>query len=183
MPKRKPEAIHSLLELPIGWETSTSLDVLKKLAHRAGLESGWQKIGKCHRKELVSAVSDRVSEWRSFVSSVRPVSEAVEAGQATLRRDLRCLKSPARRSEKSQAFRDDKHAALSGILAPAIDASIHLVPSGSGVHLGDGFVLTCAHCVDHDVPTMITSENIAIPTGDHLYLYLVVVTPMLIRLP
>ena len=29
-------------------------------------------------------------------------------------------------------------------------AAVHLVPSGSGVHIGGGLVLTCAHCVDHD---------------------------------
>ena len=115
----------SLLDLPTGWEKALSLRALKQVAARASLERGWQVIGKEHRAELVAALAERAAEWRLFVASVLPLDAALQKARS-------CNKSSTK------------------VVDAAIRASVHLVPSGSGVHLGGGLVLTCAHCVDHD---------------------------------
>jgi len=122
-------AVLSLLDLPAGWEQSFSLGALKQVAARAAnFEAGWQRIGAEHRAELVEALSTAAAAWRSFAESVLPFDGAVAKGQKKLKQG------------------DPRRAAVERIIA----ASVHLVPSGSGVHLGAGLVLTCAHCVDHD---------------------------------
>ena len=119
----------SLLDLPDGWEKSFSLSKLKQVAARAAnFEEGWQRIGVEHRADLVEALSTAAVAWRSFAESVLPFDAAVAKGQKKLKQS------------------DPRRASVERVVA----AAVHLVPSGSGVHLGDGLVLTCAHCVDHD---------------------------------
>ena len=120
----------SLLDLPTGWEKALSLPSLKQVAARSGLERGWQAVGKEHRAELVAALAQRAAEWRSFVASVLPLEVALQ----------KATPQNIRRSTKP----------VDVARCAAIDAAVHLVPSGSGVHIGGGLVLTCAHCVDHD---------------------------------
>ena len=124
----------SLLDLPNGWEKALSLPSLKQVAARASLECGWQAIGKEHRAELVAALAHRAAEWRSFVASVLPLDAAL---QKATPQNIRGSTKPL-------------DVARCAAVDAAIRASVHLVPSGSGVHLGGGLVLTCAHCVDHD---------------------------------
>eukprot|EP00964_Phaeocystis_antarctica_P143005 scaffold108454_cov76-Phaeocystis_antarctica.AAC.10 len=124
----------SLLDLPSGWEKALSLPSLKQVAARASLERGWQAIGKEHRAELVAALASRAAEWRSFVASVLPLDAALQKA------------TPQNKRSSTKPVDVARCAAVDA----AIRASVHLVPSGSGVHLGSGLVLTCAHCVDHD---------------------------------
>ena len=124
----------SLLDLPSGWEKALSLPSLKQVAARASLERGWQAIGKEHRAELVAALASRAAEWRSFVASVLPLDAALQKA------------TPQSKRSSTKPVDVARCAAVDA----AIRASVHLVPSGSGVHLGGGLVLTCAHCVDHD---------------------------------
>jgi hypothetical protein len=124
----------SLLDLPTGWEKALSLPSLKQVAARASLERGWQAIGKEHRAELVAALAHRAAEWRSFIASVLPLDAAL---QKAMPQKIRGSTKPV-------------DVARCAAVDAAIRASVHLVPSGSGVHLGGGLVLTCAHCVDHD---------------------------------
>ena len=124
----------SLLDLPTGWEKALSLPSLKQVAARSGLERGWQAIGKEHRAELVAALAQRAAEWRSFVASVLPLEVALQ----------KATPQNIRRSTKPVDV------ARCAAIDAAVRAAIHLVPSGSGVHIGGGLVLTCAHCVDHD---------------------------------
>ena len=126
--KQQPMVL-SLLDLPAGWEQSFSLSALKQVAARAAnLEEGWQRIGSEHRAELVEALSTAAAAWRSFAESVLPFDAAVAKGQKKLKQS------------------DPRRASVERV----VGAAVHLVPSGSGVHLGEGLVLTCAHCVDHD---------------------------------
>lgn len=126
-PKRL--AVLSLLDLPSGWEQSFSLGALKQVAARAAnFEDGWQRVGSEQRTKLVEALSSAAASWRSFAESVLPFDAAVAKGQKKLKQG------------------DPRRAAVSSVMA----AAVHLVPSGSGVHLGEGLVLTCAHCIDHD---------------------------------
>ena len=132
----------SLLDLPTGWEKALSLRTLKQVAARASLECGWQAIGTEHRAELVAALAERAAEWRSFVASVLPLDAALE-------------KAAPRHKKTSTKVDLARRAAVEA----AVRASVHLVPSGSGVHLGGGVVLTCAHCVDHDDDDQADSEG------------------------
>jgi len=124
----------SLLDLPTGWEKALSLPSLKQVAARSGLERGWQAVGKEHRAELVAALAQRAAEWRSFVASVLPLEVALQ----------KATPQNIRRSTKPVDV------ARCAAIDAAVRAAVHLVPSGSGVHIGGGLVLTCAHCVDHD---------------------------------
>ncbi len=133
----------SLLDLPARWSTTMSLGELKSVALHANYESDWQSVGTEHRAALIDALSSTAAEWRAFVASVLPMQEALAKGQASLRSDSRRLGSKA-------ADRDAALAGLQVVLPRAMAAAVHLVPSGSGVHLGGGLVLTCAHCIDHD---------------------------------
>ncbi len=120
-----------------------SLASLKRLAEVANLESGWQHIGAEHRAELVAVLAGRAAEWTAFVGTVRALEPTLEAARAALRAD-------ARRLGKTKREREAALDRLGAVMERAVRASVHLVPSGSGVHLGDGLILTCAHCVDHD---------------------------------
>ena len=124
----------SLLDLPTGWEKALSLPSLKQVAARSGLERGWQAVGKEHRADLVAALAQRAAEWRSFVASVLPLEVALQ----------KATPQNIRRSTKPVDV------ARCAAIDAAVRAAVHLVPSGSGVHIGGGLVLTCAHCVDHD---------------------------------
>mmetsp|Transcript_61330 Transcript_61330/g.72843 ORF Transcript_61330/g.72843 Transcript_61330/m.72843 type:complete len:354 (+) Transcript_61330:174-1235(+) len=133
MPKRKCTdstnlEIRSLLDLPAGWERTLSLSALKRAAACANFEQGWQAVGSKQRSKLVAALTKQADIWRRFVDSVLPFDSAVEKGHFELKRN------------------DPRQ----GFVEKLVAASVHLVPSGSGVYLGGDLVLTCAHCVDHD---------------------------------
>ena len=117
----------SLLELPKPLSALT-LPRLKQLASSANLETAWQAIGKVHRADLVEALMERSEEWKAFVASVPPFDTAVQRGRKELKKSKK----------------------LESVLEQTIGASVHFIPSGSGVHLGGGLILTCAHCIDHD---------------------------------
>ena len=130
MPKasRQPHSpATSLLHLPSDWRR-LSLAELKRLARSANFESAWDAIGKDHRQDLVEALEARAAEWTEFVASVTSYEATVEKAKGVLRKSKK----------------------LGAALETALDAAVHMIPSGSGASLGNGLVLTCAHCVDHD---------------------------------
>ena len=116
---------------------------LKRLAADANLETGWQKIDATHRASLVKALASRAKEWKDFIDSVPPFAHLLIAGRSSLAEDERGL--AAKKADRGEALHR-----LYNVLHRAMDAAVHMVPSGSGIHIGQGFVLTCAHCIDHD---------------------------------
>ena len=138
----------SLLDAPDGWFSSASLRELKLAASRAGLERAWQDVRAAHRQDLADALLRVRDEWAAFVATVRAstVEDAVRRGVREIRRRVpggSVSSDPARPAE---ALRD----ALERVASDTIRAAVHVVPGGSGVHLGEGLVLTCAHCVAAD---------------------------------
>ena len=138
----------SLLDAPDGWFSSASLRELKLAAFRAGLERAWQDVRAAHRQDLADALLRVRDEWAAFVATVRAstVEDAVRRGVREIRRRVpggSVSSDPARPAE---ALRD----ALERVASDTIRAAVHVVPGGSGVHLGEGLVLTCAHCVAAD---------------------------------
>ena len=141
---RKGMARTSDVLLPL--KPTAPLAELKHLARLANLESNWQKIGSGHRKLLVDALNARGKEWQAFINSVPPFDATLAAARKALTSD----KSKVCVGLRSK---DDRSAACEGLdrcLETILSASVHCVPSGSGVHIGEGLVLTCAHCIDHD---------------------------------
>jgi hypothetical protein len=134
----------SLLDAPDGWFSSASLRELKLAASRAGLERAWQDVRAAHRPDLAEALLRVRDEWVAFVATVRAstVEDAVRKGVREIRDHL-----PTRPAgSRPKQLRD----ALERAASDTIRASVHVVPSGSGVHLGEGLILTCAHCVAAD---------------------------------
>ena len=130
----------SLLDAPDGWFSSASLRELKLAASRAGLERAWQDVRAAHRQDLADALLRVRDEWAAFVATVRAstVEDAVRRGVREIRRRVpggSVSSDPARPAE---ALRD----ALERVASDTIRAAVHVVPGGSGVHLGEGLVLT-----------------------------------------
>ena len=140
----------SLLDAPDGWFSSASLRELKLAASRAGLERAWQDVRAAHRPDLAEALLRVRDEWAAFVATVRAstVEDAIRKGVREIRDHLPTRPAGSRRAPrpKPEALRD----ALERAASDTLRASVHVVPSGSGVHLGEGLILTCAHCVAAD---------------------------------
>jgi len=141
-------AAPSLLELDL---EHASLSQLKRCALRSNLESGWQQVaGREHTELLRDTLRTARLDWLSFVDTVRAstFNAYLERGQRALRRDGHML--VAARNAKREA-RERALSELEERLPRAFAAAVHIIPSGSGVSIGNGgLILTCAHCIAHD---------------------------------
>merc|ERR1711976_385596 len=127
------------------------------------------------KKQLVDHLYEKQLEYHEFVQTVRNIpyneyltkgKETIENGGSRIHRIKRTTRS-GREYQKGKRDHDGKEknknkddnitvAALSkkacfekGVEI-AMNAAVHIIPSGSGAHLGNGIILTCAHCVAHD---------------------------------
>ena len=152
-PRRGAAAAPSLLSVPDSWLDAAPLAELKRAALRAGLERGWQRVGREHRRALATALAETRRDALAFVATVASLGRdrAVALGRREVASDH------ARAMAPGAAARRDKAATaaalrerLGAAMQIAMRAAVHVVPSGSGAHVGGGYVLTCAHCVAHD---------------------------------
>ncbi|EEH54756.1 uncharacterized protein MICPUCDRAFT_63206 [Micromonas pusilla CCMP1545] len=135
--------VGSVLDVPEAELASMPTRALKSLAIRAGLEPEWEAIASAHRADLVRALAATRREHVAFVRSVTELGGrdvAIALGVREIEDDVRGKSAAAAATRAS----------MKRAMETAVDAAVHVVPSGSGVHIGGGWILTCAHCVCRD---------------------------------
>ena len=131
-----------------------SLKQLKALAVMEGLHPSWQSMAssKPNIKLLVDELCGARKAKMDFVESVRDIefTEYVKESIASLpkKRVIRKRKKSDKREIKPTTIEEYKP--FENQLPTLVSAMVHCIPSGSGCHIGDGRILTCAHCVSHD---------------------------------
>mmetsp|Transcript_14797 Transcript_14797/g.16867 ORF Transcript_14797/g.16867 Transcript_14797/m.16867 type:complete len:374 (+) Transcript_14797:144-1265(+) len=143
--------VPSLINLPSKWQKTLTLKQMKEIATRANFHSSWQKI---HSKsQLKEYLKEKSNEYNDFLQTIRRFTfdEYLEMGINNVRSNNRSKKRRKKNAALATERMDDSNAvSLKLGIRPALEASVHIIPSGSGVHLGQGLILTCAHCVTHD---------------------------------
>eukprot|EP00039_Didymoeca_costata_P033380 m.42081 g.42081 ORF g.42081 m.42081 type:complete len:351 (+) comp9842_c0_seq2:113-1165(+) len=125
---------------------SISLSKLKKYVGLFNRESGWQRIGREHRIDIIQELQRSKEQVTSFRKNVQDLKD----------KSLRGLNKKLKGLSKEKVK----------VMEEAFDACIHLVPSGSGccVRIGsEAHVLTCAHCIDHDDDDDESNQSLAEP--------------------
>ena len=146
-PASSPDA-PSLLAVDQASLQKLSLPELKTIAKRANMEAAWSEISKQHRPDLIAALASSADEYRRFVATVEGERDRVlKKGAESLADDAHALMPRGRGLDADRQVALD---ALQSVLPRAMAAAVHIIPSGSGVHLGGGLLLTCAHCISHD---------------------------------
>ena len=151
-PRRGAAAAPSLLSVPDSWLDAAPLAELKRAALRAGLERGWQRVGREHRRALATALAETRRDALAFVATVASLGRdrAVALGRREVASDHARAMAPGAAARRDKAATAALRERLGAAMQIAMRAAVHVVPSGSGAHVGGGYVLTCAHCVAHD---------------------------------
>jgi len=115
----------------------------KGLAKTENMDEGWQKIRKEHQGELVKNLEQARDDIHTFLLSVSKSAASVRK------------KASAAKMGQGKFQNKELEAAFKQILPSALEASVHIGAYGSGVMIPSinercTWVLTCAHCVDHD---------------------------------
>ncbi len=140
----------SLCNLAPSWQNEFTLKEMKRLAVRANAPSSWQSIRR--KKDMIACLQEKVNEYTEFLGTVRNFSfdSYLEMGANS----LKGKKGKKRRRLLSEVISSradcSEPLSLKDGVGTALEAAVHIVPSGSGVYLGRGLILTCCHCVDHD---------------------------------
>ncbi len=144
------KSLHQLSSTP-SWQKSLTLKEMKQIAFRANALSSWQSIRT--KSEMIQCLQEKVKEHDDFIQTIHSFTfeEYVQAGKDELQ-SLRPLGplEPLRKRTKVAVEECEYQNKLSLGVEGAMKAAVHIIPSGSGIHLGNGFILTCAHCVAHD---------------------------------
>jgi hypothetical protein len=151
-PRRGAAAPPSLLSVPDSWLDAAPLAELKRAALRAGLERGWQRVGREHRRALATALAETRRDALAFVATVASLGRdrAVALGRREVASEHARAMAPGAAARRDKAATAALRERLGAAMQIAMRAAVHVVPSGSGAHVGGGYVLTCAHCVAHD---------------------------------
>mmetsp|Transcript_5729 Transcript_5729/g.7049 ORF Transcript_5729/g.7049 Transcript_5729/m.7049 type:complete len:362 (-) Transcript_5729:27-1112(-) len=142
----------SLCNLPPTWQHLT-LKEMKRLAVRANAPSSWQSIRR--KRDMIACLEEKVDDYTEFLVTVQNFSfEAyLEMGISNLEGNRRKKRRKRIRRENDMEIgrcEDSDILYLEDGVRPSLEAAVHFVPSGSGVYLGRGLILTCCHCVNHD---------------------------------
>ena len=138
------EIAPSLCDFTIEWK-KLKLKEMKQIALRANAPSSWQSIKT--KIKMMECLREKAQEYSDFVDTVRQFSlddylamgcDNI-GGQQTLASRSRNKQDD---SSIDQLFRKS--------IMKVLEASVHIIPSGSGIHIGGGIIVTCAHCVAHD---------------------------------
>lgn len=127
--------------------TTWSLTRLKQLASNECMDQGWQHIGKEHRDELIDSLVTVRTESHDFLSSVCASAGKIKRDAASVTMTEARGKWKGTKAEQTT---------LESVFSTAVAACVHVGMHGSGVivaapsTLGATWVLTNAHCVDHD---------------------------------
>jgi hypothetical protein len=149
------------------WRKSLTLREMKRVAMRSNAPISWQSIRT--KSEMILFLQEKVEECQEFLKTIRSFTfdEYLEMGdnnlQSSTMNSLRVQRLRKNKRRKQNSDDDNKGEAtveggakamrenpLKLGVRPALEAAVHIIPSGSGVHLGRGLILTCAHCVTHD---------------------------------
>ncbi len=144
------QSITSLSQMPSQWQKQFTLKEMKRIAKRGNAPSLWQSIRT--KAEIINCLEEKVNEYSQFVQTIRCLTfeEYVMAGES----ELKSIQKSTRKKRRkccNQVVKDYQcgDTLVCGV-EPAMNAAVHIIPSGSGTHLGNGLILTCAHCVSHD---------------------------------
>ena len=144
--KDRIQAIPSLSQLsPSSWQKELTLKQMKQAAMRANSPSSWNSIRS--KSKMIDCLQEKIEEHADFVQTIRSFTfdEYVTAGKEELINPY-----AFRTRRKLNADSERRNESIFRKVEFAMEAAVHIIPSGSGTHLGNGWVLTCAHCVAHD---------------------------------
>ena len=152
-----------------------SLRKLATLARTSGLDPSWEAIGTAHKFNLADMLVRIKREYEAFILQVAsvPLGERTARCVAQIetprvfpspqarRRTQRHFPGAARRAKRVMPIALQTQRAFAAMVSRALRASVHIVPSGSGVCIdlsgeaGDVplmgcAILSCAHCVARD---------------------------------
>ena len=136
----------SLCNLAPTWEKDYKLKEMKRMAVRANASSSWQSIRR--KRDMADFLKEKVHEYNEFLETVKNFSfdEYLKMGRKHLEENRNKKRT---RLQNKMTSSSEKYS-LRDAVKPTLEAAVHIVPSGSGVYLGRGYILTCCHCVDHD---------------------------------
>ena len=146
--------VPGLLDVTVKDIRAMKLDELRAVAKRAGLHPSWH--GHTRKKELIDAVVARRKEHATFAKAVKSHGreKALQRGREEIEHAAHHGKQlfPGVNGAISRGRRERLAGDLIDAMTAAMEACVHIVPSGSGVRCGPRgkFVLTCAHCVVWD---------------------------------
>uniref|UniRef100_A0A7M6DKX4 Uncharacterized protein n=1 Tax=Clytia hemisphaerica TaxID=252671 RepID=A0A7M6DKX4_9CNID len=130
-----------------------SIKELKALIKRSNIHSSWLSSSK---KDIVLHLSTISTEWKRYVSSIIDFETVLAKGSEEVLQDwsmsggIKRKKRKLRGRQVNMAPEVDVSASFKQAARNALQASVHIIPSGSGVFISDTVILTCAHCIDHD---------------------------------
>lgn len=129
-----------------------SFPQLKAAAQAENFHPDWQTVtSKQHKKDLVAGLRRARRDVDSFVKTVK-AREGADACSAAAIEEL---------EEDGERVKPD-------VVESAMKACVHFVPSGSGVHVGDGVILTAAHCVSADGDPDESDDEDDVPPPDRV---------------
>jgi len=145
---QQPKRTITAALVPLNEDLSNwSLTRLKELAITENMDEGWQDIGKEHRGELVDSLNAVRQEAHDFLA-------AVCGSESKIRQDAASVTMTEARGKWKGTKAEQ--VVLSQVFPAAVAACVHVGIHGSGVivpapeELDATWVLTNAHCVDHD---------------------------------
>jgi len=151
--QEKLQSVPSCADLPTKWKSAMTLKSMKLLAKRCNCPSRWQNVRT--KTEMARLIDGKVVESNKFLETVRHFTfdNYVTMGVSNLRFFLSSSLSKTRRKlndTTKENYNNQRTLLFESVIKPAVEAAVHIVPSGSGAHIGYGYILTCAHCVVHD---------------------------------